>query len=54
MIHLQSKGFVEWILDCIGSAFDQRNTDTLSSTFPLDIFPQPHFHTMDRLFGRIL
>jgi hypothetical protein len=42
MINLQSKGFVEGILDRVCGAFDHRNTKTLSGKFHLDIFSQPH------------
>jgi hypothetical protein len=44
MIHLQSEGFAEGILDRICGAFDYRNTKTLSGRFPLDIVSQPHQH----------
>jgi len=40
-IHLQSKGFVKRILDCICGPFDRRDRKTLSSKFGLDIFPEP-------------
>ena len=54
VIYLQSKGFVEGILDCICGSFNHRNRKTFSGEFGLDIFPQPQFHKIDGLFGRIL
>jgi hypothetical protein len=54
MINLRSKGFVERILDRLCGPFDHRDRKTLSGKFGLSLFPQPNFHEIESLFGRIL
>src|SRR5260370_24824440 len=53
MIHLQSKSFVERILDRLSSPFNHRNRKPFSGKFGLGIFPEPHLHELEGLFGRI-
>lgn len=54
MINLESKSFVESIVNRLSGSFNHWDSKTLRSEFGLDIFPQQHLHKIEGLFGRIL
>src|SRR5262249_11962774 len=54
MINLQSKRFVERIMNRLSGPFNHWDRKTVRGEFGLDIFPQQHLHKIECLFGRIL
>jgi len=54
MIHLHGQSFVKRTLDRLYGPFDHRDRKTLTCKFGLGLFPQPNFHKIESLLGRIL